>query len=112
MQKQIFVVLTDYPFGTNRLAEKLRMSVGLTLDDGNVLNIVFLGRARHALQELDEKEIGMNPITKHVEMLSQLKASFYVEEGGNFSFKKDINFKSLKRPDVDSLLDSADVVIH
>lgn len=112
MQKQIFVVLTDYPFGTNRLAEKLRMSVGLTLDDGNVLNLVFLGRARHALQELDEKEIGMNPITKHVEMLSQLKASFYVEEGGNFSFKKDINFKSLKRPDVDALLDLADVVIH
>lgn len=112
MQKQIYILFTDYPFGTNRLAEKLRMSVGLTLDDGNVLNLVFLGRARHALRELDEKEISMNPITKHVDMLSQLKASFYVEEGSDFSFIKNLDLKPLKRLDVDALLDRADVVIH
>jgi len=112
MQKQIFVVLTDYPFGTNRLAEKLRMSVGFTLNDENTINLVFLGNARYALQELDENEIGMNPITKHVEMLSMLKPTLFVEEGGNFNFKQDIDFKPLKRSELDALIDSADVVIH
>jgi len=112
MQKQIYVVLTDYPFGTNRLSEKLRMSVGFTLNDNNKINLVFLGKARYALQELDEKEIPMNPVTKHVDMLSQLKASFFVEEGGSFSFKQDIDYRPLKRSELDALIGSADVVIH
>lgn len=112
MQKQIFIVLTEYPFAAERLSEKLRMSVGLTLNDDNAINLVFLGNSRYALQELDGNEIGMNPVTKHVDMLPQLKAAFYVEEGGNFSFKSGIDFKPLKRLDVDKLLDSADVVIH
>ena len=112
MQKQIFVVFTDYPFGTNRLAEKLRMSVGFTLNDNNKINLVFLGNARHALRELDEKEIGMNPVTKHIDMLSQLKASFFVEEGGGFGLKQNMDFKPLKRSELDALIDSADVVIH
>lgn len=112
MQKQIFVVLTGYPFGTNRLAEKLRMSVGFTLNDDNAINLVFLGNARQALREPDEKEIGMNPVTKHLDMLSRLKASFYVEEGGGFSVKQNIDFKPLKRSELDALIDSADVVIH
>ncbi len=112
MQKQIFVVFADHPFGTNRLSEKLRMSVGFTLNDENTINLVFLGDARHVLRELDEKEIGMNPVTKHVDMLSRLKASFFVEDGGDFDFKQNINFTPLKRSELDALIDSADVVIH
>jgi hypothetical protein len=54
----------------------------------------------------------MNPVSKHIEMLAELKASFFVEEGGDFRFMQGIDHKPLKRSEVDSLLDSADAVIH
>lgn len=112
MEKQIYVVFTEYPFGTNRMSEKLRMSVGFTLNDDNGVNLVFLGKARHALTGLDEKEARMNQITKHLNMLAELKASFFVEEGGGFNLMPGINHKLIKGSEVDGLLDSADTVVH
>ena len=112
MSKSVFVVLSDYPLGTNRTSEKLRMALGLTLNDDNAVSLVFLGKARHALAELDEPAAGMQPVNKHVAMLARLKASFYVEAGGAFPMLKEIKPVFIQPSEVDMLLDKADVLIH
>lgn len=88
------------------------MAVGLLLNDDNKLNLVFLGNSRFALQGLDEDEAKLKPITKHIEMLAQFKAVFYVESGGDFSFLDGFDFQNVPRSEVDKLLDTADIVIH
>tara|TARA_Y100000031_G_C7988638_1_gene278078 strand:+ start:231 stop:569 length:339 start_codon:yes stop_codon:yes gene_type:complete len=112
LSKNIYVVFSDYPFGTNKTSEKLRLAVGLTVNDENILNIVFLGNARYALQELHETTSNMKPVFKHIEMLADLNAKFYVETGNNFSILNKIECQSIKTYELNDLLDKADVVIH
>lgn len=112
MEKRIFLVFTDHPFGTNKTSEKLRMALGLFLNNDNKLHLLFLGNSRFALQELDEDKAHLKPITKHIEMLAELETAFYVESGGDFSFLNGFDFKSVLRSEVDRLLDTADMVIH
>jgi len=112
MKKGVFVILNDYPLGTNRTSEKLRMALGLTLNDDNAVTLVFLGNARHALENLDEAAANMQPVGKHVAMLARLKAAFYVEAGGAFAVRKEINPVYIQPSEVDQLLDKADVLIH
>lgn len=112
MSKNIFIIFSDYPFGTNKTSEKLRLAVGLTLNDENNLNLVFMGNSRYVLQELDETKTNIKPIFKHIEMLAELDAKFYVEEDGNFSIINNIEYQSIRAYEFNELLDKADVVIH
>tara|TARA_Y100000294_G_scaffold18333_1_gene15896 strand:+ start:209 stop:580 length:372 start_codon:yes stop_codon:yes gene_type:complete len=112
LSKNIFVFFADFPFGTNKTSEKLRLLVGLTLNDENVLNLVFLGNSRYALQVLDETKTELKPVYKHLEMLATLDAKFYVEDGVNFSIINNFKYESIQASEVNNLLDKADVVIH
>ena len=112
MPKSIFIIFSDYTFETNKASEKLRLAVGLTLNDENILNLVFLGNSCHVLQELDKSKANMKPAFKHVKMLAELDAKFYVEDAGNFSISNNIKYQSIKPPEFIDLLDKANVVIH
>lgn len=86
--------------------------MGLTLNDENILNLAFMGNSRYVLQELDETKTNIKPIFKHIEMLAELDAKFYVEEGGNFSIINNIEYQSIRAYEFNDLIDKADVVIH
>lgn len=112
MAKSIFIIFTDYTFGTNKASEKLRLAVGLTLNDENNLNLVFLGNSCRVLQELDKSKANMKPVVKHIKMLAELDAKFYVEDAANFSITNNIKYQSIKVLDFVDLLDRANIVIH
>lgn len=107
MKKNVFVVFTENASGNEKEEEKLRMALGMTLNDDNAVNLIFLGDARSAL-----KGDGGQTATKHLSMLSRLKASFYVESDGDLEFLADIKPEEIDKSKVDSLLDRADIVVH
>lgn len=88
------------------------MAVGMTLCDENILNLVFLGNSRHALNKIEDEKSKLKPISKHIEMLSELEAKFYVESGDGFSYSEKIEHQKIETNQVDSLIEKADVVIH
>ena len=112
MSKNVFIVFSDYPFGTNKVSEKLRLAVGLTLNDDNILSLIFLGHSIYALQELNETKANMKPISKHIEMLAELDIQFYVVDGDNFSISNNLKYQSIHANEFNDFLDSADVIIH
>jgi len=111
MAKQVTMILSEYPFGTNRFAEKLRMGLGLTLNDDNSLNLVFLNNARHALKELDEAAIGMNPITRTVKILTDMGASIFAESGGGVDYLDGLEIDEINPDCLEPLLERSDIVI-
>lgn len=112
MTKNIYIIFSDYPFGTNKTSEKLRLIVGLALNDENVLNLVFMGNSRYALQKLDETKKNTKPVFKHIDMLMQVGAKFYVEKGGCFSIIPDIKAQKIQTHELNDLIDEADLIIH
>lgn len=111
MGKEVFILFSEYPFGTDRFSEKLRMAVGLTLIDENSLNLVFLKNSRNALGELDETAIDMNPISKHIKMLSELGAKFFVEKGEDCNYLDGLKPDSFETNGLEPLIEMADLVI-
>ncbi|MEE8483909.1 MAG: hypothetical protein V3S46_04850, partial [Nitrospinota bacterium] len=85
MEKEICVLLTDYTKGDSLFSEKLRMAVGLTINDDLSVKALFLGNARRALEETDKAAAGTAEIKKHIETLSMMHAEILVEEGGEYS---------------------------
>ncbi len=108
MEKEICVVLTDYTKGDSLFSEKLRMAVGLTINDDLSIKALFLGNARHALEEIDES----TEIKKHVETLSMMHAEIFVEEGGEYSIPPSIKYKNIPPSEVGKIIGKADIVIH
>ena len=77
--KTITVVLCHPPdFST---AEKLRMAVGMTLEDGNKISALFIGEGACAVNGIG---LGKNPanieIDKSIETLGMMGASLFVHE--------------------------------
>lgn len=112
--KKIAVLFTGSPLGSNLTGEKLRMGLGLTLNDGNEVNLLFMGNARRALEKLDEAAAHMQPVNKHVAMLARLGARFHVEAGGDFSYLPEVaaKMKIIQQPEAGSLINDADAFIH
>lgn len=112
--KKIAVLFTGSPLGTNLTGEKLRMSLGLTLNDENEVHLIFMGNARHALERLDEAAAHMQPVNKHVAMLARLGARFHVEAGGGFGYIPEAaaKMKSIQPSDAGALINEADAFIH
>lgn len=102
--KEICVVFAGPSLDTEKASEKLRMTVGLTLNDDNAVRVLFLGGSRKAEPK--------GEIAKHVEMLAELKVPLFVEEGGGFSLLAEEKYKRIKRSQVEEFFDKADVVIN
>ncbi len=112
--KKVAVLFTEFPLGTNSTGEKLRMSLGLTLNDDNEVHLLFMGKGRHALEALDESAAHMQPVNKHVSMLARLGARIYVETGGGFGYLPDAaaKLKVIQAADARALINEADAFIH
>lgn len=112
MKKRVGVLFTEPPLGTNKTSEKLRMALGLTLNDDNEVSLVFLGDSRAALAELDEKGANMLPITRHILMISKMKGRLYMESGGSWPVMSGLSPARVGRADVAGILNNANVLLH
>jgi len=112
MKKEVFVVLNEYPFGTNHLAEKLRMSLGLTINSNISLNLVFLDKGKNGLRKLDEAAVGIGDITKNINMLSEMGAKFFVEDGGDTFQLDNITPESFLSGELEKVINNADIIIN
>lgn len=81
MDDTVTVVITRTPFNTIRNSEALRMSVGLTLNEGNRVQVVFLGDGVYTLAPLKPQAVGSLEIEKHLEMLKLLNCRLIAEKG-------------------------------
>lgn len=112
MSKKVCVLFTDYPLGTNKTAEKLRMTLGLTLSDENEVSLVFLGDSRHALGALDEGSVRMSPVGKHLQMIEKMKGKIFMESGWSRPVADGISPKSAGMDELRGMVDSAAVLLH
>jgi hypothetical protein len=112
MNKKVCVIFSDYPMGTNKTSEKLRMTLGLTLNDDNEVSLVFLGNSRRALGDLDEKEANMQPVGKHLLMISRMKGKIFVEDGDVWPVSDGLKPTAISRAELKGMLDNANVLLH
>lgn len=70
-KKQVSVVVRSVPISTVRVAEALRMSVGLTLS-GNAVRVVFAGDGVYALLPTAPETVGSQELAKPIETLLRL----------------------------------------
>jgi hypothetical protein len=112
MKKKVCVIFTGYPMGTNRTSEKLRMSLGLTLNDDNDISLVFLGDSRHSLSPVDESAANMAPITRHLQMISKMKGKLFIENGGDWPLASGLTPSLIGKPELTDMVKNADVLLH
>ncbi|MBI5815706.1 MAG: DsrE family protein [Nitrospinae bacterium] len=67
--KNVTVVINSAPGFP--VGEKLRMAVGLTLEDGNAVSVLFIDDGVYAALGLDREKTGVD-IQKHVKMLGMM----------------------------------------
>jgi len=78
-KKPVGVWITRSPFEDHRIAERLRMAVGLTLGKNSV-RIFLSGDGVYVLLKSHPEKGGLPPLGKHLETLGLLKCSLVAEE--------------------------------
>lgn len=76
--KTTTVIVSKAPLKTLRVAEALRMGVGLTLY-GDAVQILFVGDGVYALLQTEPNKVAMPEYTRHIETLKQLGHRIYAE---------------------------------
>ena len=76
--KTTSVIISQSPLKTLRVAEALRMSVGLTLC-GDKVQVVFMADGVYALLNTKPERIGMPEYSRHIETLKQLNHRLFAE---------------------------------
>ena len=77
--KTTSVIISLSPLKTLRVAEALRMSVGLTLC-GDRVQVLFMADGVYALLNTKPGKIGMPEYSRHIETLKQLNHRLFVEQ--------------------------------
>lgn len=78
MRKTTTVIISQSPLKTLRVAEALRMSVGLTLCDDTV-QVLFVGDGVYTLLQTDPTHVGLPEYSRHVEALQELGHKLFAE---------------------------------
>lgn len=91
---EIAVLIRESPFRSNRVSELLRMSVGLTIADGNNVSLFFLGDGVKALGPGNPEEAGMKLVEKHLKTLVLLKRPLYVIKNDSPAAETNLRFET------------------
>jgi hypothetical protein len=109
--KNIVIVISEPPDWA--VAEKLRMGVGLTLDDNNSISVLMTDNGVFTGLGLDQSKVGLE-IDKHLETLKALNVTLYVHQPSaderNLAFTK-FACKPLSSLDVEGVLATNDITI-
>ncbi|MBF0169545.1 MAG: hypothetical protein HQK87_00405 [Nitrospinae bacterium] len=73
-ERKITVVISECP--SPLVAERLRMGVGLTLEDGNKVRILFTDGGIYAVSGID-RERGRFDLDRHLEMFNLMELPVY-----------------------------------
>jgi sulfur relay (sulfurtransferase) DsrF/TusC family protein len=76
--KTTSVIISQSPLKTLRVAEALRMSVGLTLCDDRV-QVLFMADGVYTLLDTKPETVGMPEYSRHIETLRQLNHRLFAE---------------------------------
>lgn len=74
-EKKITVIVSESP--SPLVAERLRMSVGLTLEDDNKVGLLFTDSGVHTLGGVDQSSAGFD-LDRHLEMFTLMELPVYV----------------------------------
>jgi sulfur relay (sulfurtransferase) DsrF/TusC family protein len=112
--KTTTIIISQSPLKTLRVAEALRMGVGLTLC-GDAVQVLFLGDGVYSLLHTEPAGVGMPDYLRHVETLRQLRHRLFAEREsidernlGQLS----LNTEIISRDDAARLLLESDFVIR
>ncbi len=76
--KTTTVIISQSPLKTLRVAEALRMSVGLTLC-GDAVQVLFVNDGVYTLLDTEPAKAGMPEYSRHIETLKELGHRLYAE---------------------------------
>ncbi len=110
--KKTLVVISDPPSG--QVAERLRMAVGLTLEDGNKVTALLIDDGVYTGLGIDHEKLGAKEIDKHLKMLGMLSVDIFAHSGccdkRNITLG-DFGIIGASDEDVAKLVEQADVTI-
>ncbi|HJM83491.1 MAG TPA: hypothetical protein QF720_07875 [Nitrospinota bacterium] len=111
-KKNILVIIADPPGFS--VAEKLRMCVGLTLEENNTLSVLMIDNGAYVGLGTDKSKTSLE-IDKHLETLSALSvvlcvSKFSVDER-SLVYSKFI-FKLLSNLDIEEMMTANDIIIN
>lgn len=78
--KKVAVVIRALPFNTIRNSEALRCAVGLTIEEENKIQVLFIDDGVWTAASLDTKAASSRDLGKHVETLEMMEAELMAEE--------------------------------
>jgi len=112
--KTTTVIISQSPLKTLRVAEALRMGVGLTLC-GDKVQVLFMGDGIYSLLHTKPQDVGMPEYLRHIETLRQLRHRILVEresimERGNPEIS--VPTEAVTRDEAARLLLESDCVIR
>jgi sulfur relay (sulfurtransferase) DsrF/TusC family protein len=109
--KNVLVVVTHSP--SPAVGERLRMCVGLTLEDANKIRVLFTDDGVHSAVGIDRDIAGFD-IDRHLEMLTMMQLPIYVHEPSVTSRGMTLDRKGITFVDDDAtarLMAESDVIL-
>lgn len=97
--KTTTVIISQSPLKSLRVAEALRMSVGLTLCN-DAVQVLFVDDGVYALLETDPEKVGMPDYSRHIETLKQLGHNLFSER------------ESLEKRSLEEIFFETEIVSH
>ena len=109
--KKILLTIDQPP--SEIVSEKLRMAVGLTMDDDNAISLLMIGAGVFNAVGVDEEAMGWH-IDKHLSMLQMMKVGIYVDADSITA--RNINpvkfgVQTVTTDNRDSIIDDMDLII-
>jgi sulfur relay (sulfurtransferase) DsrF/TusC family protein len=112
--KTTTIIISQSPLKTLRVAEALRMGVGLTLC-GDSVQALFVDDGVYALLQTEPGRLGMPEYQRHLDTLRQLRHRIFAERESMANRgldKLSVDAEILPRDEIGRLLLSSDCVIR
>jgi len=112
--KKVAIVIQALPFNTMRNSEALRCAVGMTIEEENKIQVLFLDDGVWTAASLDCKAAKNQELDKHIETLGMMEVELIAEEEALAKRGVKISRKELTtkpREVINQIIFEADVVI-
>ncbi len=112
--KDVAVVIRALPFNTVRNSEALRCAVGLTIEEGNRIQVLFVDDGVWTAASLDCPAAQKQDLPKHVETLKMMEVELIAEEEALINRDLKISREEIMtkpRQVINEAIKSADVVM-
>jgi sulfur relay (sulfurtransferase) DsrF/TusC family protein len=112
--KKVAIIIRALPFNTIRNAEALRCAVGLTLEEENKIQVLFIDDGVWTASSLDCNLAKKHELDKHVETLIMMEVELIAEQEALATRDIKISRTEIKvqpRQTINQIIKEADVVM-